>query len=376
LNFFWVFIACLCQPLIGLRYVLRRRLGSAPRILVIPQARIGDLVTQTPALRAIKKKFPSAHLSVLLIDPSLADLLACDPHVDQIILWDRKASRSKKIARVGRLLTDSYDVSINLVFQTWVDLLVTCACVPRRVSVAVYSPGPLERLFYFLTTTRLSYMPRRTDAPQFYLDQLKSLGIVSTDTERRLYPDVRHKDFARDFFAEHGLGRKRYTIGIGVSCGNKLKQWPEENFAELVDLLATRYDADVILFGGQKDKPVAAKIRSQLKSPVFDATGLFSLGAYLGICEKLSLFIAVDSGPLYVALALGVPVVDIVGPVAIEEQLSASAKCRLVRKELPCVPCSYVAVPSRACRLGHRACVTQTTAEDVLREVDEVLTHA
>ncbi|HEV2456838.1 MAG TPA: hypothetical protein VGS80_00615, partial [Ktedonobacterales bacterium] len=58
-------------------------LGPRPRILVIKLATLGDLLLATPALRALRRRYPDARLDVLTT-PEAASLLADSPHVDRV----------------------------------------------------------------------------------------------------------------------------------------------------------------------------------------------------------------------------------------------------------------------------------------------------
>jgi len=72
-----------------------------------------------------------------------------------------------------------------------------------------------------------------------------------------------------------------------------------------------------------------------------------------------------DTGPLYIANAVGVPVVDIVGPDDMKEQSPIGLAVRFVRKNLACAPCSLVFSGIRYCKQGHLRCVKEITPEDV-----------
>ena len=48
--------------------------------------------------------------------------------------------------------------------------------------------------------------------------------------------------------------------------------------------------------------------------------GLFSLDELKALIQRLSLFISVDTGPIYIAEAFDVPTIDIIGPMDENEQ--------------------------------------------------------
>ena len=62
---------------------------KADKILIRGVNWIGDAVLTIPALRAVRKKFPDAHIS-LLVKPWVAELFKGNPDVNEIILYDEK----------------------------------------------------------------------------------------------------------------------------------------------------------------------------------------------------------------------------------------------------------------------------------------------
>ncbi len=58
-------------------------------ILIIKPSSLGDIVLALPALSALRKSFPNSRIS-WLVRPEFAALLENHPHLDEIILFDRK----------------------------------------------------------------------------------------------------------------------------------------------------------------------------------------------------------------------------------------------------------------------------------------------
>ena len=59
-------------------------LDSIRKILVLNRNHIGDCLLTTPTLRALKRRFSHAHLSVS-VPYAHRDLLAANPYVDEIV---------------------------------------------------------------------------------------------------------------------------------------------------------------------------------------------------------------------------------------------------------------------------------------------------
>jgi len=80
-------------------------LGAQPRILAVKMATLGDVLLATPALRALRLRYPAARLDVLTTEAS-ASLLRDSPLVDHVYTLDKYAfdSPGNILRRPWRLL--------------------------------------------------------------------------------------------------------------------------------------------------------------------------------------------------------------------------------------------------------------------------------
>ena len=64
-----------------------------------------------------------------------------------------------------------------------------------------------------------------------------------------------------------------------------------------------------------------------------NAFNAFNVDELKAAISMMSLFISVDTGPIYIAEAFGIPTVDIVGPMNDEDQPPKGPKNRIVKAE-------------------------------------------
>src|SRR5438093_8501172 len=77
--------------------------GDYKRILAVKLADLGDLLTITPALQALRAAYPSARID-LLVPPSSASLLRGATYVDRILAFDKfPFDRKRGLLNVQRL---------------------------------------------------------------------------------------------------------------------------------------------------------------------------------------------------------------------------------------------------------------------------------
>ena len=102
----------------------------------------------------------------------------------------------------------------------------------------------------------------------------------------------------------------------------------------------------------------------------------FDLRELPALFRRFKVYISVDSGPLYIANALDVPVVDIIGPVSMYDQAPIYEKCEVAKVEnLPCWPCYFVIPragkpPDEECCAR---CLTDLKASDVFGAFEKII---
>lgn len=367
-SWLWFILAFLSLPLVWLK---PRR--SIKKVIIFAQSKIGDFVTQTPLFRELKKGFPRVFITVVLTNYNLKALIKCDPNINEILIWDEKASKFSKIKLLFKLLIRNYDYSINLSFQSWVDFISIFILVPKRIIIQGLNPGPFSRFFHRISGSNIVNYAKGSYSTDVYLAALRFLGVAGFDVKRKLFPCPEDRKFVDMIINRYVPKNKKYFIGINSSCGNKLKEWPEDKFARLADLILDNFNATVIFTAGLNDKLTTESILTLMKKQAVDFSGQLNLGQFLAFCEKLNLFISVDSGPLFIANAIGTPVVDISGPVDPKENLFLSPKAIAVYPQIQCRPCSFVIATARECRLNTRECLMKIAPEQVFEQVRKIL---
>jgi len=103
-----------------------------------------------------------------------------------------------------------------------------------------------------------------------------------------------------------------------------------------------------------------------------DTSGKLSIAELPALLMRMDLFISVDSGPVYMAIAMGIPTINMAGPCAMEER-PLGDKNTVIQKDLPCSPCSYTFHTATRCRKGDRECVTTLTAGPIIEAAEKIL---
>ena len=89
-------------------------LAEMKRILLIRFGSIGDVVLTTPAIRAVRKAFPDAHIA-MLVGTRSADVVSANPHLNEVIAFRREEKRFSETRRVAAILREQgFDISIDM----------------------------------------------------------------------------------------------------------------------------------------------------------------------------------------------------------------------------------------------------------------------
>jgi heptosyltransferase II len=325
-------------------------------ILLIKPGAIGDLLQLSPVARALRKKIPQAHITLLVGNEASIDLFRHNPSVDEILVYDKRKTHRpwrtfltlwQEVRRRRFTLVVNFQRS-NL--KTW---LLATAAFPARV--LVYHKA----------------RRRSVHAVENHLEAVAPLGIDPRTADHRLelFLGDEEERWADSLLAGEGLaGRPLAALNPGAS--DPVKQWPVGHFGALAQRLHANLGCGVLLVGGPQDRELAEAIRTGVATPMVDLVGrttLLQLGAVLGRC---AVAVSGDTGPMHLATAVGTRVVALFGATDPARTGPVGDGHRVLQAAgVPCVPCR-----SRTCKhVPPLECMERISVEDVFSAVAGVL---
>ncbi len=338
-------------------------------LLVLPNW-VGDLVMATPALKALRERFPRAHLTGLVRQP-LEDVLHGGDWLDEMVHWPSGRSvphrRKSFLGLAGRLRRERFDVALLLANSFRSALLARLAGIPRRVGYDREGRGMLltDRLLPYKFDGK--YVP----APMigYYNALARYFGCRECPERTELFTTPDEEDVVANALAAADIGPDRPIVVMnpGASFGSA-KCWLPERFAEVADRLIDEYGAAVFISCGPKEVPVARRVAGFMRRPatVLDSP-VMRLGPLKALIRRSSLLISNDTGPRHFANAFGRPVVVLFGPTDPEWTRTPAAAERAVLVPVDCGPCM-----KRTCPQDHR-CMRLIDSAQVLATARELL---
>jgi len=318
------------------------------RILIRASNWLGDAVMTVPAVRAIKRGRPDAHLSVLT-QAKLADFWKSVAEVDEVIAIETGES----VFAVARKIRRNFDAAILFPNSLRTALEVWLAGIPRRVGV----PGHYRR--WLLNQVFAPKKKKVAGRPRHQVhDYLALAEFVGADLEGALaFPITNHRS---------PITPPKIGLCAGAEYG-AAKRWLPERFAETMRLMHEKTGCEWKLFGVDKDRPVADAILATAAIPSTDLIGKTTLAQLMDELRTCDLLLTNDTGTMHLAAHLGVPVVALFG--STEPRLTGplGPGHRVLRHHVECSPCFL-----RECPLDFR-CMQAIEVPEVVAAIEATL---
>jgi lipopolysaccharide heptosyltransferase II len=350
------------------------------RILLVRLRQIGDVVFTTPAIRALRQRFPDAHLSYI-VEPAAAPIVAGNPHLNQVIVAPRgRGVRGllDDLALASRLRAERYDLAIDFHGGPRASLLTWLSGAPDRLGYDVAGRGWM----YTRRVARPRELRRRHSVENQW-DLLAPLGVAPPDRAAfpmEMTPDPAVAADVDSRLAGHGVAPGHQLIAIHVSAGNPFRRWPASHFVDLaVSLAAADPRRRIVVTSGPSEGDAAGRVIAGAQARLGSAhahqvlsCGEFSLAELRALLDRAALYIGGDSGPLHVAATTAVPIVGLYGPTlpvrSAPWRATTLPTLSVDAGELPCRPCDQ-----RVCAPGDFRCLTSIKAAQVVEAAERAL---
>lgn len=327
------------------------------KILIIAPAWVGDLVMSDALFRLLKERDPSIILHVLAA-PTFEPLLRRMPEVDAVIIshfGHGTLALQKRYQFAKTLRTENYAQAIVLPNS------FKSALIPYWAKIPLRTGWRGEMRYFLLNDLRLLY-------PYIHplmVQRFVALGLKSGELMPENYPLPKLKpesNLITETLQRFNLvkaERKILALCPGAEFGIS-KRWPLEYFAAVAKAKAA-LGWNIWIFGGTKDREIAAEIQKYCADVCVDLTGKTSLGEAVDLLSLVDRIVTNDTGLMHVAAALDKPLVAIFGSSSPHFTPPLTNNATILTSNLDCSPCFR-----RDCPLGHLKCLREITPEQVL----------
>ncbi|MGZ8899155.1 MAG: glycosyltransferase family 9 protein [Limisphaerales bacterium] len=264
------------------------------KILVVRGGAIGDFILTLPAIAALRSTFPETHLEVLGY-PRVAELAKAGGLIDGF--------RSIEAGPLSRFFARNAKLD-----EGWVEYFESF----HLIISYLYDPDEIFRTNVGRATkAQFIQGQHRPDengdvhATAVFLKPLEKLAIFDADAVPRIsVPRPAERD---------SLEGDEKWVAVHPGSGSERKNWPEENWVELLRWLQTESNRKVLLVGGEAEADRLPRIARALvadRVQLVTARPLVELAGLLARCE---MFLGHDSGITHLAAAVGCKVIALWG---------------------------------------------------------------
>ncbi|RZK15916.1 MAG: glycosyltransferase family 9 protein [Hymenobacter sp.] len=346
---------------------------AAPATLLIQTAFIGDVILATALVEHLAQHEPAAPIDVL-VRRGNEGLLAGNPHVRQVLIWDKKDKKYPNLVRLLRQIRRAqYGRVITLQRFASTGFLTAFSGAPERVG---FAENPFSRFF----TRRVPHViGNGTHEVQRNLSLIKngqlpsgqpagaanSATTIFNSIQPRLYPTPADEMAAAPYAAGGDY------LCLAPTSVWFTKQYPEEKWLELLAALPPALP--VYLLGGPPDVGACEQLAQAAGRPgLVNLAGKLSLLASAALMRGAVLNYVNDSAPMHLCSAVDAPVCAIfcsTVPAYGFGPLSTFARVVEHPGPLACRPCGLHG--HARCPLGHFRCAREIETSQLLAVLAE-----
>ncbi len=295
-------------------------------LLVAAGGGIGDTLLAGVVAHALRSRY--AHVEALVL-PAHRAIAEHDPSIERVHVLASPVRSAEELRACG------YAAAI----VTWATFATACIPALARIPVRV---GQARRLYSALFTKRVTVRSelgdRSTHWTQLLLDYARAIGCDDPVARPAFVPTGADRAAAEALLQARDIDGPFALLHPTRGLSAQRARWPAAGFIALARGLRERDEAALLVTGSTGDAAVAEAIARG--ADAISIAGATTIGTYAALAERARYVVAMDSGPMHVAAAVGAPTVGIFAMQSDEPNRWAPLGLRtaIVRAVYPCPP--------------------------------------
>ena len=270
-------------------------------ILVVLPKFIGDAVNCTAALQLLSELYPTKKI-ILLVRPHLVEMF--ERNTDYTIIVDERYNRERPIPMWAQAqILKRANIGLAVIIRNSLSEAILCflANIKYRIGYAKNGRSPLlthklkldENHHYQFRYCRL--------VNESHGNPFSSIPKTKLITEPSMLVSKQSEKAIGVYFGGQNKGFRHYPTPLALAA---------------LSAIAKQLDCQFYIFGDNSELADAQQLQTQLNQQQVNATllaGKTSIATMIDAIAQMDLLVTIDSGPMHIAAALGVPFVAIVG---------------------------------------------------------------
>ncbi len=264
---------------------------------------IGDTCHALAVIRRLQDNWPDTAIT-WIIGRTEAALMSDIPDID-FVVFDKSRGRAAR-SDVARALTDRhFDVALCMHASMRANFLVRLLPADVRLGFDRARARDLQWLF---TNRRIA-----PAGGEHALEAMMGFAAAIGAGERALRWDIPLPDADREFATRYRAANKPLVLISPCSSqrARNFRNWRADNFAAVVDHLAARHGARVVITGGPSGLEMDYGNRLASTGGAVNLVGATTLKQLAALIAEADLVICPDSGPAHMATAFGTTVIGL-----------------------------------------------------------------
>lgn len=365
--------------ILGARVAFNRK---SARILVVRLDDLGDMILCSGFLRELRRTFPRARIS-LLVKPRTFEIVQQCPYIDDVIVFDP----SPGLTRFGPLFL--YVRALRLAVSQFWPRRFDMAVNPRRdadyfqANFLAYISGAGSRTGFVAAETMPSFINDRIldTAGAHEVTQnmavIPRLGGVIGDDSLELWMAENDRATANDLLISQGVLPGEPLFAIAPGAANPYRVWPIERYKAVAEQVYHILRVRTVVVGGANDVAAGAFIAPPGCPHAMNLAGRTNVRQTAAVLGRCRAFLGNDSGPMHLAAAARVPVVEVCSYPTCGKSTHANSPARfgpwkvpsiVLQPSRPLAPCS-----DNGCQARTAHCITQVGTDQVVASVLNLL---
>ena len=293
------------------------------KILFITEAKLGDSLVLTPALKALKEQLPEPEITVLLLHrriknksgssgiwesdySGIAEVFLNNHSVDTVLEADRGALKKLKYFKrlkaelrcIGFLRKRKYDAAVCTFPQSRFLIWSFLAGIKIRI-------GQKKQDFGFLLTHKPDINRKDNGVLKYFCKLIKPLGAECAQTGTIFHVTEESKNAAQEKINKFSADSSKKTVMLHPGAGEKDRQYPPEKLSELVKIIV-KYNAYNFIICYNKYDTGYINMLQNLYGTKLNCIVSDTVSETAALMQLCGVVVANNAGPRHLAAAAGV----------------------------------------------------------------------